>query len=97
MELHFSGLIVGAASFLIIGVLHPVVIEAEYSYGKECWPLFAAAGAICCAASLFTASRTVSILLAVLGFTLFWCVRELYEQEARVKKGWFPANPKRKK
>ena len=97
MTPRFGGLLVGAASFLIIGLLHPVVIKAEYRYGKGCWPLFAAAGALCYLASVFMASQILSILLAVLGFTLFWCVRELYEQEERVKKGWFPANPDRRK
>lgn len=96
MDLHFAGLIVGAGSFLIIGVLHPVVIKAEYYCGKHCWPFFALAGALCCALSLFSANQIASILLAVLGFTLFWSVRELFEQEERVKKGWFPANPNRR-
>ncbi len=36
----FTGIIIGAASFLIIGILHPVVIHAEYHYGKGIWPVF---------------------------------------------------------
>ncbi|OYP40493.1 hypothetical protein CG709_05125 [Lachnotalea glycerini] len=30
------------------------------------------------------------------GFSCFWSVQELVEQEKRVEKGWFPKNPKRK-
>lgn len=36
----FTGIIIGAASFLIIGILHPVVIHAEYHYDKGIWPVF---------------------------------------------------------
>jgi hypothetical protein len=46
-------------------------------------------------ASLFVRSVIPGVLLAVLGFSLLWSMRELHEQEKRVRKGWFPANPKR--
>ena len=39
----FSGIIVGAAVFLSIGICHPVVIKMEYYWGKRSWcaiPLF---------------------------------------------------------
>ncbi|MDK2980814.1 MAG: hypothetical protein PWQ55_1161 [Chloroflexota bacterium] len=94
--MNFTGIIIGAASFLIIGILHPVVIQAEYHFGKGIWPLFLLSGLACIAASLFLQSVIPAVLLAVLGFSLLWSIRELYEQEERVQKGWFPANPKRK-
>ena len=28
--------------------------------------------------------------------TCIWSIKELFEQEERVKKGWFPENPKKK-
>jgi hypothetical protein len=28
--------------------------------------------------------------------SLFWSIKELHEQEERVRKNWFPANPKNK-
>jgi len=90
----FSGIIVGLGTFFIIGILHPVVIKSEYHFGKRCWPVFAILGAICCAVSLF-AAFVASVLLAVLGFSLFWSIHELFEQEKRVKRGWYPANPGR--
>jgi hypothetical protein len=32
----------------------------------------------------------------ILGFALLWSIYELFKQKERVKKGWFPKNPKRK-
>ena len=37
----------------------------------------------------------VSSLLGVFAFSSFWTIKEVFEQEERVKKGWFPKNPKR--
>ena len=89
--MNFSGIIAGLGTFLIIGVLHPVVIKCEFYFGKRCWPVFAIFGVICCAVSLFISNLVISILLAVLGFSLFWSIHELFEQERRVKKGWYPS------
>jgi len=95
-NISFSGIIVGLGTFVIIGILHPVVIKSEYYFGKRCWPIFAISGVICCAVSLFASNVAISVLLAVLGFSLFWSIHELFEQEKRVKKGWYPANPKKR-
>lgn len=91
----WSGIILGASAFLIIGLFHPIVIKAEYHLGKRCWWMFAVAGVGCCAASLLF-QGVVSSVLGVVGFSCFWSIGELFEQEKRVAKGWFPANPKRK-
>lgn len=93
-KLNFSGLLIGLGVFVIIGVLHPVVIKVEYHFGKKAWPIFLLLGLIACAASIFIGHRVISILMAVLGFSFFWTIRELFEQEERVEKGWFPRNPK---
>lgn len=92
----FGGIILGVSVFLIIGLFHPIVIKAEYCFGKGCWWVFALAGVLSCAASLFVRNIIVSAVLGVLGFSCFWSILELFEQEKRVKIGWFPANPKRK-
>jgi len=92
---HYYGLIIGAATFLIIGVFHPIVIKAEYNWGKSSWIWFLAAGIIFSAASLLLMNLLVSIILAVAGFSSFWGIFEMFEQENRVLKGWFPENPKR--
>ena len=35
--MNFNGIIVGAATFLIIGLCHPLVIKMEYYWGKKSW------------------------------------------------------------
>ena len=93
--MQWLGLVIGIVTFIIIGVFHPVVIKAEYHFGKRIWPIFLVSGLICAIGALFIPQLWVSALLSVLGFTLLWSIRELFEQEERVKKGWFPSNPKR--
>ena len=40
---------------------------------------------------------TDNVLIAALaGVFAFWTIKELFEQQERVRKGWFPANPKRR-
>ena len=95
--MYFQGILIGAGAFLIIGLLHSVVIKTEYYIGKKAWPWFLVSGLIFIALSLFSSIQSISSLLAVMGFSLLWSIHELFEQEARVKKGWFPANPNKKK
>ena len=95
--MHFTGILIGAGTFLIIGALHPVVIKEEYHIGKKCWPAFLVGGLAGIAAALFCGTQWLSSLLAVLGFSLLWCIGELFEQEKRVGKGWFPAKPGKEK
>lgn len=94
--INFEGIIVGLSTFLIIGIFHPIVIKAEYHFGKGCWWVFALAGVLFCALSLFLDDFVWSTIAGVIGFSCFWSIHELFEQEQRVAKGWFPANPKRK-
>lgn len=91
------GLIVGAPSFIIIGVFHPIVIKCEYYFSAKVWPIFLVSGIGVCALSVFVENATLSAILAVLGFSMLWSIGELRHQEKRVAKGWFPANPKRMK
>ena len=95
--MYYEGILVGLGSFLIIGLFHPVIIKGEYYFGARIWPVFPLFGAGFLGWSLATANPTVSALLGVLGFTCFWSILELFEQEKRVAKGWFPANPKRRR
>ena len=94
--MQFNGLIIGISVFLLIGIFHPVVIKAEYYFTKKIWPIFFILGIIFSVISLFCQNIIISILLGSLGFTCFWSIKELFEQEERVNKGWFPKNPRRK-
>ena len=86
--MNYSGLILGVATFLLIGVFHVIVVKGEYYFSKKIWPLFLATGIASLFISLFISSPVISSCL--------WSIRELFEQEERVKKGWFPKNPKRR-
>lgn len=94
--MNFIGIILGASAFVVIGLFHPIVIKAEYYLGKRCWWMFALAGIGFCVAALFTGNTIVSSILGVVGFSCFWSILELFQQEKRVRKGWFPDNPKRR-
>ena len=37
-----------------------------------------------------------SIFLGIFAFSSFWSIGEVFKQRERVRKGWFPMNPKRK-
>ena len=95
--MNWGGILLGTASFVIIGLFHPIVIWAEYHFGKGCWPVFLAVGLLLAAASLTVSNLYAGALLGIVAFSYFWSIRELFEQEQRVKKGWFPKNEKRKK
>ena len=90
------GLIIGLATFMCIGIFHPVVIKAEYYFGRQCWWVFLLAGIMGIAASLIVDNEYASIILGVFAFSSLWGIIELRQQHERVRKGWFPMNPKRK-
>ena len=96
MTLHFSGILIGAATFLIIGIFHPIVIKAEYHFGVKCWWAFLLAGLAAVAASLFIGNDILSVLLAVFGASALWGIGELFEQRKRVERGWFPKKTEKK-
>ena len=94
--MNFYGLIIGTATFLLIGCFHVIVIKGEYYFSKKIWPLFLLVGVGTLALSLFIDNSIISALIAVFGISCLWSIKELIEQEERVKKGWFPKNPNRK-
>ncbi|MCQ2119670.1 MAG: DUF4491 family protein [Bacteroidales bacterium] len=94
--MNWSGIILGAAAFVLIGAFHPIVIKAEYHFGKGCWWAFAVAGIIFSIISLLIDGLVLSSVVGVLAFCCFWSILELFQQEKRVEKGWFPANPRKK-
>lgn len=95
--MNLNGILLGAAAFLSIGIFHPIVIKAEYHFGKECWWVFALVGVAFLVISCIIESTVLSAILGVVGFSCFWSIFELFQQEKRVQKGWFPENPKKKK
>lgn len=94
---NLTGIIIGAATFLLIGLFHPVVIKAEYYFGTSCWWVFLLMGIAALAGSILLTNVILSSVCAVLAFTAFWSIGELFEQKKRVAKGWFPRNPNKDK
>ncbi|HHX92124.1 MAG TPA: DUF4491 family protein [Clostridiales bacterium] len=94
--MNFEGLIIGLASFAIIGAFHPIVIKGEYYIGKKIWPAFLVAGLLLIAASALLQNIVLSAIIAITGFSSLWSIHELFEQEQRVERGWFPRNPNKR-
>lgn len=90
------GLVIGICTFLIIGVFHPIVIKSEYYFGLRCWWVFLILGIALIACTLLIDSVLWAALCGVAGFSCIWSIHELVEQQERVRKGWFPRNPKRR-
>lgn len=93
--MNYTGFLIGAATFLIIGAFHPLVIKGEYYFGTKCWWAFALVGIVGVIGSLIIPNDIISTILGVTAFSSFWGIGELFTQKKRVQKGWFPKNPKR--
>ncbi|MCQ2314814.1 MAG: DUF4491 family protein [Bacteroidales bacterium] len=94
--MNFNGVLLGVFLFLIIGLFHPIVIKCEYYFGVKCWWCFLVAGVVALTISLLIEGIFWSTVAGVLAFTCFWSIKEVFDQRERVRKGWFPKNPKRK-
>ena len=81
--INFDGLLIGIATFLIIGLFHPVVVKAEYYWGTKCWWIFLVLGIAGTVASLLVESVFVSAICGVFAFSSFWTIKEVFEQEER--------------
>ncbi len=97
MDININGIFIGLATFLIIGLFHPIVVKAEYYWGVKCWWIFLITGIIGLGLSIIVDDIAISAILGVFSFSSFWTIKEVFEQRERVKKGWFPANPKKKR
>lgn len=87
------GPLIGLATFLVIGLFHPIVIKTEYYLGTRPWALFLIVGIACIAGALFIPNVVASAVVGVVGFSSLWSILELFEQHKRVEKGWFPKGP----
>jgi hypothetical protein len=87
---NFTGLIIGFSTFCIIAFSRWLCIKAEYWFSKKFWVVFCLIGIVSMVGSLLTKNLVISSILGINGFTFFWGIGEIIEQEERVKKGWFP-------
>jgi hypothetical protein len=95
-SINLIGIIVGLASFLIIIFARYSCIAGEYYFTKKLWIAFLIIGLIAVLSSFLLINIIVSAIVAIIGFNYLWGIHEIIEQENRVKKGWFPKNPKRR-
>ncbi|MCH5231212.1 MAG: DUF4491 family protein [Muribaculaceae bacterium] len=89
-----AGLFIGLITFLIIGLFHPLVIKGEYYFGEKIKWAFLASGIIFLFLSILAKGLILSAIFGVTSFSSFWGIKEVVEQVERVRKGWFPANPR---
>ena len=87
---HFTGIVIGVITFLVIGIFHPLVIKGEYYFGVKCWWVFLLLGIGGVIAAILLHNVIVSALCGVFAFSSFWSIGELFQQKKRVEKGWFP-------
>lgn len=95
--MNYNGIIIGAVSFIVIALFHPLVIKSHYYFTEKIWPAYLVAGLGFLAASFFVKNVILSGAFAVIGFACLWSIKELKEQTERVEKGWSPQNPKHAK
>lgn len=88
------GLALGFFMVLLTGVGHIIIIKGQYYFGVKFWPLFLIFGLLSVIVSVFVKSALLSGVLGIAGFIFLWSIYELFQQEKRVEKGWFPRNPK---
>lgn len=90
------GIAIGLCTFLIIGIFHPLVIKGEYYFGIKIWRIFLILGIVCVFFAWYVENLFWSIILGVTAFSSFWGIGEIFSQQERVRKEWFPRNPRRK-
>jgi hypothetical protein len=93
--MNFTGIFVGAVLLLAIGLGHVWVIRLEYHVGAHIWRVVLGIGVVLAAASLLSPSFKVSAYMGIIAGSIIWGASELPAQEARVRRGVFPSNPKR--
>lgn len=93
-QYHLLGPVIGLATFIVIGLFHPLVIKAEYYWGQPSRYAFLGAALIALASSFYVADVFWSSILGVVGFSCLWSIREIADQKRRIERGWFPPNPK---
>ena len=93
--MYFTGIFIAVATFLTIGIWHPIVIKTEYHFGTRPWVIYLIIGIACIIGALFIENTLLSAIVGVFGASALWGIGELFHQRRRVLKGWFPKNPKR--
>jgi hypothetical protein len=93
--MNVTGIIFAVFTALAIGIGFVWVIKLEYYVGAHITKIVALVGVATILISLFLPNFWLSAFVGVIGGTIVWGATELPDQEERVKKGMFPANPRK--
>ena len=93
--MNWTGIFLGLFMLLVIGFGFFWVIQLEYYLGARVWKSVLVLGIGICLLSLFMPDFTSSALVGIFGGSIVWGATELPGQEERVRRGLFPANPRR--
>lgn len=91
--MNWFGILLGLATFFIIGLGFVWVIRGERYFGHLWWPYVLGAGLGLIVLSLFLPSDWAAALTGVLGASVVWGSTELKEQAIRGELGWYPFRP----
>lgn len=94
--LNFWGLAFAGMTFVAIGVGFLWVIKLEYFVGAHVARAVGALGIAVAMASAFLPGFAASAIAGMIAGTIFWGATELPDQQERVRKGMFRANPRRR-
>lgn len=91
--MNITGILLGLLVALLIGGGFLWVIKLEYYVGAHVAKPVAALGALVILSSLLMPTFASSAIVGVLGGSIVWGSTELRDQQDRVARGMFPANP----
>jgi hypothetical protein len=94
MELQYAGPLLALVTFLTIWWGHVLVRIVHYYFGTRPAPAIILLGLLALLGSTQTNADLLSASLGIVGLTLIWDSFELHRQEARVRQGHAPLNPR---
>ena len=93
--MNFTGFIFACITLAAVGLGFLWVIKLEYHVGAHLAWQVGILGGVVVLGSLIVPGFTASAVVGIVGGTIIWGATELPDQESRVRKGIFPANPKK--
>jgi hypothetical protein len=94
MQVQIAGPILALVTFLTIWWGHVLVRVVHYYFGTQPAPAIFVAGLLVLLGTTQTRNDLLSASFGIVGLTLVWDAFELHRQEARVRQGHAPLNPK---
>ena len=94
LDLSLAGPVLAGVTFLTIWWGHVLVRIVHYYFGTRPAPFIFVAGLLLLFTSTQVGSELLSACLGIVGLTLLWDAFELHRQEARVRQGHAPLNPR---